>query len=61
MDKKKLEDIVKQIKALEDECQTGRDIEVNMQKMNELLEKLSLDELFEVAIQLEAILPNIDV
>lgn len=61
MDKKKLEDIVKQIKALEDECQTGRDIEANMQKMNELLEKLSLDELFEVAIQLEAILPNIDV
>ena len=61
MDKKKLEDIVKQIKALEDECQTGQDIEVNMQKMNELLEKLSLDELFEVAIQLEAILPNIDV
>ena len=61
MDKKKLEDIVKQIKALEDECQTGRDIGANMQKMNELLEKLSLDELFEVAIQLEAILPNIDV
>lgn len=61
MDKKKLEDIVKQIKALEDGCQTGRDIEANMQKMNELLEKLSLDELFEVAIQLEAILPNIDV
>lgn len=61
MDKKKLEDIVKQIKALEDECQTGQDIEANMQKMNELLEKLSLDELFEVAIQLEAILPNIDV
>lgn len=61
MDKKKLEDIVKQIKALEDECQTGRDIEANMQKMNELLEKLSLDELFEVSIQLETILPNIDV
>ena len=61
MDKKKLEDIVKQVKALEDECQTGRDIEVNMQKMNELLENLTLDEMFEVAIQLEAILPNIDV
>ena len=61
MGKKKLEDIVKQIKTLEDECQTGRDIEVNMQKMNELLEDLTLDEMFEVAIQLEAVLPNIDV
>lgn len=61
MDKKKLENIVKQIKALEDECQTGRDIEANMQKMNELLENLTLDEIFEVTIQLEAILPNIDV
>ena len=61
MGKKKLEDIVKQIKILEDECQTGRDIEVNMQKMNELLEDLTLDEMFEVAIQLEAVLPNIDV
>ena len=61
MDKKKLENIVKQIKALEEECQAGKDVEVNMNKMNTILDSLTIEEMFEVALALEDIFPNIDV
>ena len=60
MDKKKLEQIVNEIKALEKECQEGRDVKANMDKMNALLENLSVNEMFEVAITLEELLPNIE-
>ena len=60
MDKKKLENIVKQIEILENECQAGIDIDANIEKMNALLTDLSLDEMFEVAIILEEKFPSID-
>ena len=58
MDKKNFNSIVKQIAELEKECQNGNNVNENMKKMDALLEGISLDELFEITLQLEEMFSN---
>jgi DNA-binding IscR family transcriptional regulator len=60
MDKKQIDSIAKQIAELENDCQNGNNINENMQKMDALLEGITLDELFEITLKLESMLPKID-
>ena len=60
MTKKKIDKIVERVKELENQCQIGRDIEPAMEEMNQLLKGLSLEELFEVIVQLEEVFPNVE-
>ena len=50
---KHLEKIANQVMELEKECQLGNNISENMDKMSEIMNGLSMDELIQINVYLE--------
>ena len=47
-DEKKLKELAEQISKLEKECQLGNNIQENMNKIEQLIQSLSLEEMLEI-------------
>lgn len=47
-DEKKLKELAEQISKLEKECQLGNNLQENMNKIEQLIQSLSLEEMLEI-------------
>lgn len=47
-DEKKLKELAEQISKLEKECQLGNNLQENMDKIEQLIQSLSLEEMLEI-------------